>query len=151
MSAMELEILEFKSGGNSYGIRVSDIREILPYKIKPTPVPNAHPYVEGIIIPRDFVIPIVSSLKVLELQDVNEVKKEMLIVTSYLDMNIALRVDSVKGIHRVLEDEIKKTDKKLTTKHKDRICGVIEKDALRIEIIDMKQIIGVINPEIKFA
>ena len=35
----ELEILEFTVGGNSYGINVAKVREILPYQV-PTPVPN---------------------------------------------------------------------------------------------------------------
>ena len=37
----ELEILEFILDGNSYGINVAKIREIIPYQ-KVTPVPNAH-------------------------------------------------------------------------------------------------------------
>ena len=32
----ELEILEFTVGGNSYGINVAKVREILPYQV-PTP------------------------------------------------------------------------------------------------------------------
>ena len=42
----ELEILEFTVGGNSYGINVAKVREILPYQV-PTPVPNSDPRVEG--------------------------------------------------------------------------------------------------------
>ena len=48
----ELEILEFILDGNSYGINVAKIREIIPYQ-KVTPVPNAHPSIEGIFMPRD--------------------------------------------------------------------------------------------------
>ena len=53
----ELEILEFTIGDNSYGINVAKIREILPYQ-KPTLVPNAHPCIEGIFMPRDMIITI---------------------------------------------------------------------------------------------
>ena len=52
----ELEILEFKAGGNSYGVDINEIKEILPYQQKPTPIPNAHPYIEGMVMPRDFII-----------------------------------------------------------------------------------------------
>ena len=38
----ELEVLEFLLDGNSYGINVAKIREIIPYQ-NVTPVPNAHP------------------------------------------------------------------------------------------------------------
>ena len=40
----ELEVLEFIVDGNSYGINVAKIREIITYQ-PVTPVPNAHPSV----------------------------------------------------------------------------------------------------------
>jgi len=54
----ELEILEFRVGNNCYGINVAKVREILPYK-EPTLIPNAHPCIEGIFMPRDEIITIV--------------------------------------------------------------------------------------------
>lgn len=51
----ELEILEFILGNNSYGINVAKIREIIPYQ-QVTPVPNSHPSIEGIFMPRDTMI-----------------------------------------------------------------------------------------------
>ena len=46
----ELEVLEFLLDGNSYGINVAKIREIIPYQ-NVTPVPNAHPSIEGFLCP----------------------------------------------------------------------------------------------------
>lgn len=43
----ELEILEFTLAGNSYGINVAKIKEIITYQ-PVTPVPNSHPSIEGI-------------------------------------------------------------------------------------------------------
>ena len=42
----ELEVLEFTIAGNSYGINVAKIREIINYQ-PVTPVPNAHPSIES--------------------------------------------------------------------------------------------------------
>lgn len=42
----ELEVLEFMLDGNSYGINVAKIREIITYQ-PVTPVPNSHPSIEG--------------------------------------------------------------------------------------------------------
>jgi two-component system, chemotaxis family, chemotaxis protein CheV len=53
----ELEVLEFIINGNHYGINVEKVREILPYQ-EITPVPNSHPCIEGIFMPRgDIIIP----------------------------------------------------------------------------------------------
>ena len=51
----ELEVLEFNVSGNSYGINVAKIKEIIPYQ-PVTPVPNSHPSIEGIFMPRDIMI-----------------------------------------------------------------------------------------------
>ena len=64
----ELEILEFRLGDNSYGINVAKIREIIQYQ-PVTPVPNAHPSIEGIFMPRETMITAVSLRNVLQLGD----------------------------------------------------------------------------------
>lgn len=50
----ELMILEFKLGDNYYGINVAKIREITKYE-PVTPIPNAHPSIEGVFMPRDVI------------------------------------------------------------------------------------------------
>ena len=61
----ELEVLEFTIGNNHYGINVAKIKEIVPYS-PVTPVPNAHPSVEGIFMPRDLMITVVDLAKVIK-------------------------------------------------------------------------------------
>ena len=51
----ELEVLEFVLDGNAYGINVAKIKEIITYQ-PVTPVPNAHPSIEGIFIDRKSVV-----------------------------------------------------------------------------------------------
>lgn len=147
----EIEILEFKAGGNSYGIIVSDIREILTYDTKPTPVPNSHPFIEGIIMPRDFLIPIIDLKKCLGLEDKDDFKNEMLIVTGINNLNIAVHVDSVCGIHRFFSKDIKKPGKILSTAQKNVISGIIKVDDMMIELIDFRKLIMIINPEVSIG
>ena len=44
----ELEVLEFVLDGNSYGINVAKIKEIIAYQTV-TPVPNAHPSLNRVV------------------------------------------------------------------------------------------------------
>lgn len=145
---VEIEILEFRAGGNSYGIIIEDIREILPFDGKLTPVPNSNPCIEGLIMPRDFLIPIVNLSKSLQLNDVDDYKKEMLIVTGIDNLNIAFHVDSVKGIHKVFGNEISKPGKKLSIAVKEFVVGVLERSGSKIEILDYGKIINYINPDV---
>lgn len=144
----EIEVLEFRAGGNSYGVNVNDIKEILPYNKKPIPTPNAHPFIEGIIKPRDFLIPIIDYVKSLKLNDVEDSNSEMLIVTGINDLNIAFHVDSVKGIHRVMTSEIAKPGKKLSTTFKAAVIGILEREDRKIEVVELRKIINEINPQI---
>lgn len=146
--AKEIEILEFRAGGNSYGVDVSDIREILPYQKKSLPIPNAHPSIEGIIKPRDFLIPIVNFMHCLKLSETDERKMEMLIVTSIAKLNIAFHVDSVKGIHRVMTTDIAKPGKKLSTSVKGVVIGILPRDDRKLEIVELRNIINDINPQV---
>ncbi len=146
--AKEIEILEFRAGGNSYGVDVNDIREILPYQKKSLPIPNAPSGIEGIIKPRDFLIPIVNFMHCLKLNETDELKTEMLIVTSIANLNIAFHVDSVKGIHRVMTTDISKPGKKLSTAVKGAVIGILPREERKIEVVEFRKIINDINPQV---
>lgn len=149
-----IEILEFESRGNSYGADINDIREILPYNKKPTPIPNSHPFIEGIIKPRDFIIPIIDLMKSLKLKDIivddDADNQEMLIVTGITDQNIAFHVDSVKGIHKVMAAQLEKPGKKLSTSQNAVVSNVLKLEDKKIEILDLRKLISEINPKISF-
>lgn len=155
----DVELLEFKAGGNSYGADINDIREILPYNSKPTPIPNSHPFLEGMIMPRDFIIPVINFNASILLDKPEEAetpdtavsfgkREEMLIVTSIGNHNIAFHVDSVRGIHRLDASQIEKPGRKLTTRQKNVITGIYKTKDKRIEIVDFRQIIRIINPNV---
>ncbi len=146
--AKEIEILEFRAGGNSYGINVNDIREILPFNTKPMSVPNAHPCIDGIIKPRDFLIPIINLVKILKLDNTDDYRNEMLIVTSISNLNIALHVDSVRGIHKVFSNKITKPGKKLSTTFKAAVEGILPHEDYIIEVLDYRRIFKEVNQEV---
>ena len=64
----EIEILEFQTGSFLYGADISDIQEILPYEGNIRKLPGSHPYIEGVIMPRDFVIPSLTLRQALSLR-----------------------------------------------------------------------------------
>lgn len=51
----ELMILEFTLGNNHYGINVAKIKTIMKYE-QVTPIPNAHPSIEGVFMPFSFSV-----------------------------------------------------------------------------------------------
>jgi chemotaxis signal transduction protein len=145
---MKIEILEFMTAGNLYGIDINAIKEIIPYKMGVTPLPNSQSSIEGIIMPRDSIIPVVDLAGCLKLTTAPKTLKHMLIVLEIHDMNIAFHVESVRGIRKVEEQQIQKESDKYTTEMKSAVTGTVSIDGKRIEILDFKNIISMINPDI---
>ncbi len=142
----ELEILEFKVENNYYGINVAKIKEILPYQ-QPTPIPNAHPCIEGIFMPRDEIISIIDLEKCLNLKKVNENKTDMFIVTNFNKLNTAFHVHGVIGIHRVSWADIAKPDATINTGENGVATGIIRLENKLIVILDFEKIVADISPE----
>lgn len=140
----ELEVLEFMLDGNSYGINVAKIREIITYQ-PVTPVPNSHPSIEGIFMPRDRMITSIDLKNCLQ-RGVSE-PGGLFIVTNFNKLDIAFHVDSVVGIHRVSWKDIIKPGATVSTTEDGISTGIIKFNDKLIIILDFEKIVTEINPE----
>lgn len=140
----ELEVLEFTLGDNHYGINVAKIREILQY-MPVTSVPNTHPSVEGIFMPRDTMITVINLKNCLNLPQTDE--KGLFIITNFNKLNVAFHVDQVIGIHRVSWENIIKPDETLAGEQGSTATGVIKMDDRLIVILDFEAIVASISPQ----
>lgn len=140
----ELEILEFTLGNNSYGINVAKIREIITYQ-PITPVPNSHPSIEGIFMPRDIMITAIDLKNCLG-RGVSE-PTGLFILTNFNKLDLAFHVDSVLGIHRVSWKDIIKPDATISTTDESVSTGIVKKAGKLIIILDFEKIVTDINPE----
>lgn len=140
----ELEVLEFTLGENHYGINVAKIREILTYQAI-TPIPNAHPSVEGIFMPRDTMMTVIDLKSCLGLPPAEE--GGLFIITNFNKLNIAFHVDEVIGIHRVSWEDIIKPDSTINTEDNSASTGVIKLGEKLVVILDFEKIVTDISPE----
>ncbi|MCI8932265.1 MAG: chemotaxis protein CheV [Lachnospiraceae bacterium] len=144
----ELEVLEFMLEGRHYGINVAKIREIISYQ-EATPVPNSHPSIEGIFMPRDTMITAINLRNCLQLREYEEKEKasSLFIITNFNKLDIAFHVDSVLGIHRVSWNNIIKPGNTVSTSEDGVSTGIIKIDGRLIIILDFEKIVTDINPE----
>lgn len=140
----ELEVLEFELDGNAYGINVAKIKEIIPYQ-KVTPVPNAHPSIEGIFMPRDTMITAIDLKNCLQRGFSEE--GGLFIVTNFNKLDIAFHVDHVRGIHRVSWKQIIKPSETVSSVEESISTGIVKQDDRLIIILDFEKIVTDINPE----
>ncbi len=140
----ELEVLEFTLDKNVYGINVAKIREIINYE-EVTPIPNSHPSIEGIFMPRDVLITAIDLRHYLS--GVKSGTDGLFIVTNFNKLDIAFHVDSVVGIHRVSWKDIIKPSTAVSTPE-DGICtGIVKLEEKLIVILDFEKIVTDIDPE----
>ena len=119
----ELEVLEFTLNGFSYGINVAKVREIIPYQ-DVTPVPNAHPSIEGIFMPRETMITAIDLKNCLQKGDSEP--NGLFIITNFNKLDIAFHVDNVVGIHRVSWRDIIKPDSTVNSYEEGIATGIIK-------------------------
>lgn len=140
----ELEILEFTVGDNYYGINVAKIKEITKYE-PVTPVPNAHPSIEGVFMPRDVMITAIDLRNCLGRGQSEP--KGLFIITNFNKLDIAFHVDSVLGIRKVSWTEIIKPEVTISSAEEGIAIGIVKKDNKLIIILDFEKIVTDINPE----
>jgi two-component system chemotaxis response regulator CheV len=142
----ELEVLEFEVCGNHYGINVAKVEEILT--MQPiTPIPNSHPCVEGMFMPRGNIITVMNLYEILGFDSDNCSDSDMLIITNFNNLHIGFRVHQVMGIHRVSWSDITKPDVTISANGGGMSTGIIKKTSNLIMILDFERIVEDICPE----
>ncbi len=143
----ELEVLEFMVGSNHYGINVAKVREILPYET-PTYMPNVHPSIEGIFIPRDKMITVVDLANELKITEPSTEERDMLVISHFNKLDVAFHVHKIVGIHRLSWESIMIPDTVINNAQSSIATGVVKMEDGRIVIIlDFEKIITDICPE----
>ncbi|ESU32824.1 hypothetical protein G3A_09395 [Bacillus sp. 17376] len=141
----ELEIVEFGIGQNKFAINVMKVKEIL----NPVPVvaiPNAHPFVEGIMELRGEVLPVINVAAALGLKESSNPQQDKLIVTEFNQMKTVFHVHTVSQIHRISWAQIEKPSD-MYQGQESQIIGVIKLGGEMVLFLDFEKILLEINPD----
>jgi two-component system chemotaxis response regulator CheV len=124
---------------------VTRSREILSYQ-PVTPIPNSHPFIEGIFMPRDTMISVINLRKCLGYGE-NENGDGLFFITNFNSLDTAFHVDEVLGIHRVSWEEIHTPDSTISAEDTGISTGILKLDDRLVVILDFEKIVSNINPE----
>ena len=142
----ELEILEFIISGNSYGINVAKITELMQIQTVQE-MPLSHPCVEGVFQPRNEVYTIVDLAKYLGLEPSEDPGKDIFIITNFNQMNIAFHVHAVESIFRISWQDIEKPDSIIYGGQEGVVTGIAKVNDRIISILDFEKITFDISPD----
>ncbi|MEW8970689.1 MAG: chemotaxis protein [Mesobacillus sp.] len=141
----ELEIVEFGIGQNKFAINVMKVKEIL----NPVPIvviPNAHPYVEGIMELRGEVLPVINVAAALGLKESTNPQLDKFIVAEFNQQKTVFHVHTVSQIHRISWTQIEKPSD-MYQGQESQIIGVIKLGGEMVLFLDFEKILLEINPE----
>jgi two-component system chemotaxis response regulator CheV len=142
----ELEILEFLISGNSYGINVAKITELMQVQ-EVQAMPLSHPCVEGVFQPRNEVYTIVDLAQYLGFGKSESPEKDIFIITNFNMMNIAFHVHAVESIFRISWQDIEKPDSIIYGGQEGVVTGIAKVNDRIISILDFEKIAFDISPE----
>lgn len=146
----EFEILEYYLHGQSFGINVHKLREIIPYdSTELTRVPESHPSIMGTLLLRGSSISLIdlgTHLGKLEVGSYTDSDKTVLaenrpvvLVCEFNDDVVAFLVDGVDQIHRLSWAEVRPMDQFFETYH-PRFTGTVTIGERDILITDMEHL-----------
>ncbi len=142
----ELELLIFDVSGNYYGINVAKVREIINSE-PVTMIPNSHPCVEGVFIPRDTIITAINLAQVLGLPSSEDSERDMFIITNFNMLNVSFRVHKIYGIDRFWWSDIIVPDKTVGSQDAALATGIVKWNDHLVVILDFEKIVSDISPE----
>lgn len=137
----ELEVLVFRLAGQSYGVNVAKVREvILPVKV--TASPDQPDAVMGMFNLRGKVLPLVDLHHYFEFEpDEADTGHRRIIVTEFNGQQAAFQVDAVEHIHRISWKDMREVPQVHDNANHFSVTGVTEINEKLIMMLDFESIV----------
>lgn len=105
MAEREIRLMTFRVAGDSFVLDIMAIRQIIAYG-GCTPVPQAPSFVEGIIVLRNEVIPVIELRSRLRPQSAADTRSPLVLILGSSAGTVGFKVDEVRRIITVEPDSI---------------------------------------------
>ncbi len=137
----ELQLVVFKLGKEEYGVDIAKVQEIVRLQ-EITHIPQAPPFVEGIVNLRGQIIPIIDLKKRFNLECKEAVEGEKrVIVVNIGGQIIGIVVDNVSEIIRIPKDKVEPPPPIVAGIESEYIDGVGKLDKRLIILLDIEKIL----------
>ncbi|NLM10162.1 MAG: chemotaxis protein CheW [Clostridiaceae bacterium] len=135
------QFVKFSVGDEEFGVEISKVREIIKLQ-EMLKVPNAPPYIEGLVNLRGSVLTIYNLRKRLGMRD-KEFDENCKIITVYHnDLLVGFTVDMVNEIVRVDEENIDDTPPSVPNIDKKFLSKVVKLDDRLMFVLDLTNVLS---------
>ncbi|MFW2331601.1 MAG: chemotaxis protein [Nitrospinota bacterium] len=147
----ELEILEFTLSGQSYGLNVAKVCEIMPYESTVvTAMPKLYQSILGMFVLRESTLPLIDLRIHLDLKLDSDRSQEVVMVCEFNDMTHGFLVDSVVQIHRCSWNDISPLSVYIV-QYQPSITSSLSIDNKNILLIDLEYVLSDIYPNLQVS
>ena len=141
-----LELMEFTMAGNSYGINVAKVTEIMR-RCPITHMTKSHYCIDGIFKPRDKIITVINLPRYMNLSESETPETDMFMLTNFDNVNAAFLVHTVEAMHRIKWSDVERPSAIIYGDQDSVMTGTTKIGDKMITIIDFEKVLYDINPE----
>ena len=141
----ELRLIAFRVGEETFLIDIMAVRQIVIYTGS-TPIPAAPDFVEGIIVLRGEVVPIIDLRERFGVEGVQKRAKEFVLITDTSAGPIGLKVDEVRRIVNVSSDALMEPPDVVRSVRRDFLIAVVKQ---RDDVYLLMDIESILTPDEK--
>jgi len=139
------QVVSFQLGEEEFGINIFNVKEIIN-TIQMTRVPNAPPYVVGVVNMRGRVIPIVDLYIRFGLSEKTQNKNnngKVIIFIEYGNLSVGLLVDGVREVIRISNSITEPPPAMVSGIHADYITSIAKLESRLLILLDIAKILEV--------
>ena len=140
VSKRDLRLITFRVGPETFVLDIMAVRQIIPYA-GTTSIPTAPSFVEGIIVVRNEVIPVVDLRGRLYENEVERAEQPFILITRSAAGVIGLKVDEVRRIVSVAPDALLAPPPIVRGVRGDLLIAIIPHGADVLLLIDLEHVL----------
>lgn len=139
-SEKDLQIVGLRVGGETFGIPISQVREIVRIP-QITAVPNAPEIVEGVMNLRGRIVPIVDLRKRFRERDIQPNKKNRVVIVEIEGRLIGLTVNAASEVLKIPPSQVEAPQSFFPDGAADYISGIAKLNDRLVILIDLQRIL----------
>jgi purine-binding chemotaxis protein CheW len=137
--AKELKLLTFRIGTETFAADIMAVRQIVPYEGS-TAVPSAPSFVEGVIVYRSAVVPVIDLRKRFFPRQADEAQPLVMIASTSAG-TVGLKVDEVLSVAKITTDDLLPAPAIVRGVKHDYLVAIVEQREGVLLVLDLEGVL----------